>query len=1210
MNFNGVSTIVKSDQIITSPSAVVVGQLARFSNTDGKTLDSATLNVNASGVLSGLTGVLGSITTDQTTFGASDIVSKTYTDTAISNASTNLLNIGAGANVFKSLNGVNNELRSMTSDTKLSLTENANNISFTVNESNLIHDSLSGSGGNTHSQIDNFISSKAQSSGLASLGANGKVPLTQISLSNLMYCGTWDVATNPTQPTGTINSGCYWIVNVSGSSTLTETPAITWNIGNWAIYNGTDWDRIQNADSVSTVAGMTGVVNLTTSDLTDITITSLATNNVLQYNGSNWVNETISGSGIASITYVDGLTTTNNNNILTNDAEILALQNTTEFQSVVANETNFTTPLLLDNTFENPIMTSNNLPSGFVATSSSPLFAAYEKYRAFDKEIITGFFYLGTGFDGSFNYDATAGHPVKSGVPPGQWLIQEFDTNKPINQYIYTTRYNNLQGAAVDFDIIYSLNGTDYFIADSQVGLTTVLNQVHTFSITPITCKYIGMNVYKANHTFFGVQDLTFKGTKIDPVLRSLGDINMTTNKILNVGNPTDDTDATNKLYVDTKTNFTNDWLIPTLSSISDQGYTITANENAAGSWYVFDNTINSWGVGGNTIFNVASPFEYINTASVQKLGTSNLGAWLVIEFPIIRHISSYDLQFAYSHIAAVEWEIIYSYDGTNYLVADAKTSQTLTDAVQTHSFTTTSAKYWGINISKVTNQNQFYIRSLNFNENEDIDISDIISLKNKTANQTATLTDTTFTQKILPNANGTIDLGSSTLNFKDLHANSVQTDKVSGLLNPVNPLDGVNQQSITGSVTPVMTSDSQDGYIATASSIWDPALFSLHGPYNNKPYEGQQTIQSNGNLIGSNFNWSWTSGDGSFNTTTHVAVNTILKFGLNIAQEWHQLELPQSVSMKSFKHKARGDTAFVYFPRDFQLFTSLDGITWTLLLTVTDLVQTSVGQEDEWQINGTGKYIGISITKNQGASAVSLGEIFVRGDSFVKDYVDANRLTRWVNPYFSGFRNDGYHITSNGSNTTDFWKVFDGLTSTTVSSSGFNLSGFRTSSTNDKTGVSAGRWFIISLPDVLSITGYQITSGATLPPKSWEFIYSLDGTTYYAADDKNNIVFTANEIKTYTVNPVSAKYVGVNVYKATNTTFQINDITISGFSNTATEAYSRGLMGRLNVYLKADLPANAYLGQMVYVTDTSALPVPCFYDGSVWKRVDELSAP
>jgi hypothetical protein len=66
--------------------------------------------------------------------------------------------------------------------------------------------------------------------------------------------------------------------------------------------------------------------------------------------------------------------------------------------------------------------------------------------------------------------------------------------------------------------------------------------------------------------------------------------------------------------------------------------------------------------------------------------------------------------------------------------------------------------------------------------------------------------------------------------------------------------------------------------------------------------------------------------------------------------------------------------------------------VSWTLLLTVTNHVQTTNTQEIEWNVNGYGSFIGVSITKNNLMSDgwCSLGEIFVKGYTPIKDYVDS----------------------------------------------------------------------------------------------------------------------------------------------------------------------------------------------------------------------------
>ena len=60
-------------------------------------------------------------------------------------------------------------------------------------------------------------------SGLAELDGAGKLPMNRLPLSTVVYCGTWNAATNtPTITSGTspMDAGCYRIVNVAGATSI------------------------------------------------------------------------------------------------------------------------------------------------------------------------------------------------------------------------------------------------------------------------------------------------------------------------------------------------------------------------------------------------------------------------------------------------------------------------------------------------------------------------------------------------------------------------------------------------------------------------------------------------------------------------------------------------------------------------------------------------------------------------------------------------------------------------------------------------------------------------------------------------------------------------------------------------------------------------------------------------------------------------------
>ena len=101
---------------------------------------------------------------------------------------------------------------------------------------------------------------------------SGKISLSVIPdsvLGQLEYIGTWDATTgkavSDTRPLeGEVirayRKGDYYIVKTAGTK-LPDTKTITeldgLQIGDWIVYNGTTWDKIDNTDYIKTVAGIT-----------------------------------------------------------------------------------------------------------------------------------------------------------------------------------------------------------------------------------------------------------------------------------------------------------------------------------------------------------------------------------------------------------------------------------------------------------------------------------------------------------------------------------------------------------------------------------------------------------------------------------------------------------------------------------------------------------------------------------------------------------------------------------------------------------------------------------------------------------------------------------------------------------------------------------------------------------------------------------------
>jgi hypothetical protein len=175
-------------------------------------------------------------------------------------------------------------------------TQNSNNISVTGG-------SMSGV------TISDYIptTQKAAALGVATLDSSTKVPISQIPdavIGALSYQGTWDASTNtPTLTSSVGTKGYYYVVSVAGSTNLN---GITdWKIGDWAVYNGTAWQKIDNTDSVTSVNGYTGAVVLTNTDISGFGTMSTQNANAVAVTGG-----TINGTTIGATTATTGAFTT------------------------------------------------------------------------------------------------------------------------------------------------------------------------------------------------------------------------------------------------------------------------------------------------------------------------------------------------------------------------------------------------------------------------------------------------------------------------------------------------------------------------------------------------------------------------------------------------------------------------------------------------------------------------------------------------------------------------------------------------------------------------------------------------------------------------------------------------------------------------------------------------------------------------------------
>ena len=187
------------------------------------------------------------------------------------------------------------------------------------------------------------------------LDAFGKVQ-NQINglIGGSIYQGVWNASTNtPTLTSSVGTKGYYYIVNVAGTTNLN---GITdWQVGDWAIYDGTAWQKVDNTDAVSSVNGFTGAVSLTTSNISEgtnlyftntraqdaITLTTTGTSGAATYSGGTLnipqyqavLTNPVTGTGTTNtLPKFTGTSAIGNSNI-TDDGSLITLGSNTYISS-------------------------------------------------------------------------------------------------------------------------------------------------------------------------------------------------------------------------------------------------------------------------------------------------------------------------------------------------------------------------------------------------------------------------------------------------------------------------------------------------------------------------------------------------------------------------------------------------------------------------------------------------------------------------------------------------------------------------------------------------------------------------------------------------------------------------------------------------------------------------------------------------------------
>ena len=142
-------------------------------------------------------------------------------------------------------------------------------ISITTSVSGLMYGNGSAAAAATDSQVTSYLITGVSVSGGSISGTDtmlqafGKLQ-NQINglIGGTIYQGTWNATTNtPALSSGVGTNGYYYIVATPGATNL---DGITdWKLGDWVIFAGSAWQKVDNTDAVISVNGLIGAVALT-----------------------------------------------------------------------------------------------------------------------------------------------------------------------------------------------------------------------------------------------------------------------------------------------------------------------------------------------------------------------------------------------------------------------------------------------------------------------------------------------------------------------------------------------------------------------------------------------------------------------------------------------------------------------------------------------------------------------------------------------------------------------------------------------------------------------------------------------------------------------------------------------------------------------------------------------------------------------------------
>ena len=174
-------------------------------------------------------------------------------------------------------------------------------------EINDLKDEFNSSTGHDHDGVDSkkVVATNLDGTG----GANGQV-LKADGAGNVLwdtdegtgainYIGAWNANTNsPALASGAGTKGDYYVINVAGTTTLDGIS--DWENTDWAVFNGTVWEKVDNTDQVLSVAGKQGAVVLDSDDVAETASKKWAFKSNLTTSDPTTTDDSASGYSVGS----------------------------------------------------------------------------------------------------------------------------------------------------------------------------------------------------------------------------------------------------------------------------------------------------------------------------------------------------------------------------------------------------------------------------------------------------------------------------------------------------------------------------------------------------------------------------------------------------------------------------------------------------------------------------------------------------------------------------------------------------------------------------------------------------------------------------------------------------------------------------------------------------------------------------------------------